>query len=110
MFDEILKQYAPVRLFFAKGPGSFMSIKMAYIFLKTVSIAFQIPLYATDGFTFNNGKPIKAMRKLYFVKEELSITTRLFEEAQEHAFALPLYLDEASFDENNEPLYMLPAV
>lgn len=87
-----------------------MSIKITYIFLRTLSIALGIPLFASDGFTFNNGRPIKAMRQLYFVKEEGVITTQTFDTAQEQIFTLPALLDESDFDTQNEPLYMLPAV
>lgn len=87
-----------------------MSIKITYIFLKTLSIALDIPLWASDGFTFNNGRPIKAMRQLYFVKEEGLITTRIFDTVQEQTFTLPITLDETEFNTDNEPLYMLPAV
>jgi len=79
IFEKISKTYRVKQLFFAKGPGSFMSIKVSYIFLKTLSITLGIPLYATDGFTFNGGAPIKAMRQLYFVKEDNTIVTKIFE-------------------------------
>ncbi len=110
IFKTLLLKYTPNQLFFAKGPGSFMSIKMAYIFLKTLSISFDIPLYAADGFLFNQDKPIKAMRQFYFVKEKDMITTQFFEIPQECEFILPQKLEEALFDDNNEPLYILPAV
>lgn len=110
VFQTILENYSPKRLFFAKGPGSFMSIKIAYIFLKTLGIVFRIPLLACDGFTFNQGRPIKAMRQLYFVKNGQGIQTRLFDTPQEQYFTLPLVLEESLFDKNSEPLYMLPAV
>jgi len=109
-FETLLKTYTPKRLFFARGPGSFMSIKISYIFLKTLSIAFSIPLYGCDGFVFNGGCPIKAMRQLYFVKCDEAIETRTFETPQEQHFKLPEMLDESSFSDANEPLYMLPAV
>ncbi len=110
IFDKISQKYILNALFFAKGPGSFMSIKITYIFLKTLSITLGIPLYATDGFTFNAGAPIKAMRQLYFIKENGTIVTHLFKTPQESFFELPKVLERNCFDENNEPLYMLPAV
>ncbi len=110
IFEKISKTYRVKQLFFAKGPGSFMSIKVSYIFLKTLSITLGIPLYATDGFTFNGGAPIKAMRQLYFVKEDNTIVTKIFETPQNSFFELPKVLDKTCFDENTEPLYMLPAV
>jgi len=32
LFDELLKKYEVQNLFYANGPGSFMAIKIAYIF------------------------------------------------------------------------------
>jgi hypothetical protein len=110
LFDALLQTYTPKRLFFARGPGSFMSIKISYIFLKTLSIALGIPLHASDGFVFNEGRPIKALRQLYFVKCDEVIETRTFEVPQEQYFSLPEILDERNFGDVIEPLYMLPAV
>lgn len=110
LFDTILKEFQPVRLFFAKGPGSFMAIKITYIFLKTLSIAYAIPLLACDGFVFNQGRPIRAMRNLYFIKEAGDITTQQMTTPVEQSFSLPDVLDDRLFDDDNEPLYMLPAV
>ncbi|XPV52291.1 MAG: hypothetical protein ACNI3H_07725 [Halarcobacter ebronensis] len=47
-----------------------MAIKVAYIFLKTLRITKNIPLYASNGFNFNNNSPIKALGKKYFIKED----------------------------------------
>lgn len=110
IFETLLERYTPARLFFAKGPGSFMSIKITYIFLKTLSIALGIPLYAADGFMFNEGRPIRAMRQLYFVKNEQGIQTQRFELPQEQIFCLPQIVDETLFETHCEPLYLLPAV
>lgn len=110
LFEGILKEYQPIRLFFARGPGSFMAIKITYIFLKTLSIVLGIPLLASDGFAFNEGRAIRAMRNLYFIKEEQAITTVRLEEPVEQHFTLPKRLKEDLFSDEIEPLYMLPAV
>ncbi|KFL34113.1 hypothetical protein JU57_07315 [Sulfurospirillum sp. SCADC] len=110
LFEAILKEYRPVRLFFARGPGSFMAIKITYIFLKTLSITLNIPLLACDGFVFNEGRAIRAMRNLYFIKETEAITTVQLESPVEQHFTLPKVLDETLFTNEIEPLYMLPAV
>lgn len=110
LFEGILKEYQPIRLFFARGPGSFMAIKITYIFLKTLSIALGIPLLASDGFAFNEGRAIRAMRNLYFIKEKQAITTVRLEEPVEQHFTLPKRLKEDLFSDEIEPLYMLPAV
>ena len=111
LFQEILAQYQCRKLFFAKGPGSFMAIKISYVFLRTLSIALEIPLYACDGFAFNDNRPIRAMRTLYFNKDALgSIQTKHFAQEVEQIFALPHVLDETLFSDDTAPLYILPAV
>ena len=87
-----------------------MAIKITYIFLKTLSIAHAIPLLACDGFAFNEGRAIRAMRNLYFIKQENEITTMRLENPVEQHFALPEVLDDSLFNDDVEPLYMLPAV
>ena len=74
-FDDILKKYKLENLYYAKGPGSFMAIKVSYIFLKTLSITKNIKLFATDGFAFNGENLIKATGTLYFMKENGKIST-----------------------------------
>ena len=110
IFKSILDEFQPQKLFFARGPGSFMAIKISYIFLKTMSISLSIPLKACDGFAFNHNGPIRAMRNLYFVKKEQEIVTERFEMAIEQQFDLPHVLDESLFSDDIEPLYLLPAV
>lgn len=110
LFQEIIQKYHCQRLFFAKGPGSFMAIKITYIFLRTLSISLGIPLYAADGFTFNAQKPIKALHNLYFIKEDGEIRTIIVKEPIEQKFCLPPNLEEALFDNDTDPLYVLPAV
>ena len=60
IYEELDLKYEIKNLFYAKGPGSFMAIKVAYIFLKSLSILKNIPLRATDAFFFNENQPIKA--------------------------------------------------
>ncbi len=112
LINEILQRYRPVRLLFARGPGSFMAIKITYLFLRTLSIARSLPLLATDGFAFNQNSPIKATGSLYFSKENGKITTRKIDTQKEkiQPFALPEQLDETIFSDETEPLYVLPAV
>ncbi|WP_263832207.1 hypothetical protein [Sulfurospirillum oryzae] len=87
-----------------------MAIKITYIFLKTLSIALKIPLLACDGFVFNQSRPIRAMRNLYFIKEAHEIVMKRLDDPIEQSFTLPEVLDEALFNDDVEPLYMLPAV
>ena len=110
IFEILLKEYHVKGLFYLNGPGSFMAIKVAYIFLKSISILKKIPLFATDAFKFNNNQPIKAIAKLYFVKISSEIKTQKLEIAPESVFRLPNVLDYNEFTTTSTPLYMIGAV
>jgi tRNA A37 threonylcarbamoyladenosine modification protein TsaB len=110
IFSELFQKYTIEKLFYANGPGSFMAIKVAYIFLKSLSILKKIPLFATDAFIFNKNNPIKAIGKLYFVKISSEIKTQKLEQAPEAVFTLPNVLQYSEFSKNATPLYMIGAV
>lgn len=110
IFDELSKEYAIKGLYYANGPGSFMAIKVAYIFLKSMSILKNIPLLATDAFYFNKNQPIKAIGKLYFVKISSEIKTQKVETASEASFMLPNTLEYNEFSKTTSPLYAIGAV
>jgi len=110
IFDFILKEFTCRRVFFAKGPGSFMAIKITYIFLRTLGITKNIELFAADGFLFNKNMPIKAMKKMYFIKKEDKIETEFFKEEQNNEFYLPKNIKLEKFTKDIAPLYILPAV
>ncbi|MRI59196.1 MAG: hypothetical protein C6H99_06810 [Epsilonproteobacteria bacterium] len=110
LFQKIMDSYHIDRIFFARGPGSFMSIKLVYIFLKTLQITKNIKLFGCDGFTFNQNRPIKAMGNLYFVKENGKIVTKKLRPDEEGRFELPGRLDQIRCSEEISPLYLLPAV
>ena len=110
IFKELMQKYQLQRLYYANGPGSFMAIKVAYIFLKSISILKKIPLFATDAFYFNKNQPIKAIGKLYFVKIASEIKTQKLETAFVGLFELPNRLDYSEFTTNTTPLYMMGAV
>jgi len=110
IFQDILKKYEIENLFYANGPGSFMAIKVAYIFLKSLSVLKKIPLYARDAFYFNENQPIKAIGKLCFVKIATEIKTQKFETVPEVIFRLPDELDYNEFSTNATPLYKIGAV
>jgi hypothetical protein len=110
IFDEILHSYNIDTLLYTNGPGSFMSIKVSYVFLKSLSIALEVPLLACDGFTFNANLPIKALGSQWFFKEKEGIVLKQNLKNETAQFTLPLILDKSLFDGNNEPFYILPAV
>jgi hypothetical protein len=110
IFETLFQKYTISKLFYANGPGSFMAIKVAYIFLKSLSILKKIPLFATDAFFFNKNNPIKAIGKLYFVKISSEIKTQKLEQVPESPFSLPNVLQYSEFSKNATPLYMIGAV
>lgn len=110
IFKNILDSYQVENFFYANGPGSFMAIKVSYIFLKSLSILKKIPLYATDAFSFNKNQAIKAIGKLCFVKIASEIKTQKLETVPEGKFDLPVVLDYNEFHTISTPLYSIGAV
>lgn len=110
IFESLLKRYTFANFIYAKGPGSFMGIKVTYLFLKTLSITLKIPLLATDAFFFNQNSPIKAYGKLYFVKNRTTIELESIIPSEIIAFELPKHIDLEKFDSDNLPYYGIDAV
>ncbi len=110
IFEELAEKYDIKALFYTNGPGSFMAIKIAYIFLKSMSILKNIPLFATDAFYFNKNQPIKAIGKLFFVKVASEITTQKLETAPQTHFMLRGVLEYSEFNATAAPLYGIGAV
>jgi len=110
LFREILSVNEIENIVYTRGPGSFMAIKVAYIFLKSLCIVNNITLYATNAFTFNKNQPIKAFAKLYFMNDNGTITTKKFEEPIDAPFELPETIKLSDYSEETTPLYVLPAV
>src|SRR3989338_1191755 len=110
IFDSLLEKYTFSHFIYAKGPGSFMGIKVTYLFLKTLSITKKIPLLATDAFFFNKNSPIKAYGKLYFVKNRTTIELEPIASPEIIAFELPKNIDLEKFDSDNLPYYLIDSV
>ena len=110
LFKQILDKYKIETIVYTKGPGSFMAIKVAYIFLQSICIVNDCTLLATPAFTFNKNAPIKAFGKLYFMNDNGIITTKKFEEEPKSVFELPKKLNLNDYDKEIAPLYVLPAV
>ena len=110
LFQSILEEFDVRTVVYAQGPGSFMAIKISYIFLKTLAIIKDIPLLATDAFYFNGNRPIKAVGKLYFVKTSEGIVTMPFNEVQTMSFEMPNVLKLEDFTEETAPYYGIGAV
>lgn len=114
IFDEILKKYDLSRIYYVNTPGSYMAIKVAYVFLKTISITREIDLKACSGFSFNQNSPIKALGKKYFIpntnsKDAIKVDF-LENNTKLSSFELPKLIKNIEYFENTLPIYNLPAV
>ncbi len=108
VLDDILKRYNINRIIYTKGPGSYMAIKLSFIFFKTLEISKGIKLFAADGFEFNKNTPIKAVGKSFFVKNNGIITLK--KNLKPGEFSLPYNLEEINFTDDTSPLYVLSPV
>jgi len=110
LFQTLLAKYEIEHIVYANGPGSFMAIKVSFIFLRTLCIVKNISLLATDAFYFNNNAPIKAVGKLYFVKNRDAIETETLKDAPVMEFTLPQQLRLEDFSRESAPFYGIGAV
>ncbi len=110
IFRDLFKKYNITNLYYTNGPGSFMAIKVAYIFLKSLTVLKDIPFFATDAFKFNKNSPIKAIGKLCFVKIGSDIKTQKLDSYEVVDFELPNILKKDEFSTDTAPLYKIDAV
>ncbi len=111
VFENILKEFQIKRVSYVNTPGSYMSIKVAYVFLKTISITKNIELRACSGFEFNQNSPIKALGKKYFINQEGNIKVDFLDKKSKIGdFELPNVLESINFSSETLPIYNLPAV
>lgn len=110
ILEDVLHRYRLKCLIYANGPGSFMGIKVAYLFLKSLSIVQNIPLFAVDGFFFNENHPIKAVGKLYFVKNSNTISVEPLDNPVLKGFELPQTIEVKNFNTDSAPYYGIEAV
>ena len=111
LFIKLLDKYDINTIIYVNSPGSFMAIKVAYIFLKTICITKNIEFKAVDGFEFNENSPIKALGKKYFIKHDNEIKVDFLEkDSIIRDFKLPMCIEKYNFNEETLPIYNLPAV
>jgi tRNA A37 threonylcarbamoyladenosine modification protein TsaB len=110
--DEILQTTSIDEILYVNGPGSYMSIKITYIFLKTLSITLDVPFMAISGFDVNNNSPIKALgQKYFFLESNNEIKMRFLEENEVvNGFALPKKINYHLCILDTLPNYQLPVV
>ncbi|BEG56435.1 Universal bacterial protein YeaZ [Helicobacter sp. NHP21005] len=98
-------------LYYAKGPGSFMAMKLTHIFVHAWVLLNPTPLHSALGFAFNENSPIKAFGKSFYVCEGGQVALKTFESPPKCAqMDLPPVLNPHIFTTDNEPLYFLPPI
>jgi len=109
---DILNTYDIQNIIYVNGPGSYMAIKVSYIFLKTICITNKINFYACSGFDVNNKSPIKALGKKFFVQDEKKeVYMRVLNENEIlNDFKLPVEINIDNYSTHTLPNYNLPAV
>ena len=111
LFEQLLKEYKIEKIIYVNSPGSFMAIKVAYIFLKTICLTKDIKFNAIMGFEFNQNSPIKALGKKYFINENEEIKVDFLPNMCKISdFKLPKSLENIDFSKDTLPIYNLPAV
>lgn len=111
LFEKILNEYELDSIIYVNTPGSYMAIKVSYVFLKTICITKNIKLLAASGFKFNENSPIKALGKKYFFNENGdTIIKFLGEKDIIRDFNLPKTIKRSEFSLETLPIYNLPAV
>lgn len=111
IFENLLEVYDIKRVTYVNTPGSYMAIKVAYVFLKTISITKNIEFFACSGFEFNENSPIKALGKKYFINSSTGIKVDFLDKDTKMSdFKLPKQLNSINFSDETLPIYNLPAV
>jgi tRNA A37 threonylcarbamoyladenosine modification protein TsaB len=110
ILEKLLKKYDIERIIYARGPGSYMAIKITYVILKTIETIKGIELVGCSGFELNENKPIKAIGSLYFIKEKETIITKKLDTPVENEFKLVDTLEHLKVDGEATPDYIIPAV
>lgn len=98
-------------IFYARGPGSFVSLKLLHIFVHTLCCTRQIPVFATDSFYFDSS-PIPAFSRQYFIKKEEGdvVLSEIKGEIKLYSPILPEVLICEDFCQETVPLYVLSPV
>ncbi len=117
VFSQLFKDFKNPTLpaikgvYYAKGPGSFTSLKITHVFLHTLALIHDFELYSTTGFDFNDNTPILAYANKYFVsKERESLTDFKDLKIAPKDFMLPSFLEKDKFTQLNTPFYILPPI
>lgn len=117
VFSQLFKDFKNPNLpaikgvYYAKGPGSFTSLKLTHVFLHTLALIHDFELYSTTGFDFNDNTPILAYANKYFVSQERESLTDFKDlKIAPKDFKLPSFLEKDKFTQLNTPFYILPPI
>ncbi len=111
IFEEILQEFKIDRINYVNTPGSYMAIKVSYVFLKTICLTKKIEFRACSGFEFNENSPIKALGKKYFINDNKNVKVDFLDNNSKICdFKLPSVLENIEFTSETLPIYNLPAV
>ncbi|GAA8740019.1 tRNA (adenosine(37)-N6)-threonylcarbamoyltransferase complex dimerization subunit type 1 TsaB [Helicobacter pylori] len=117
VFSQLFKDFknpilpAIKGVYYAKGPGSFTSLKLTHVFLHTLALIHDFELYSTTGFDFNDNTPILAYANKYFVsKETESLSDFKDLKIVPKDFMLPPFLEKDKFTQLNTPFYILSPI
>ncbi|WP_181356951.1 tRNA threonylcarbamoyladenosine biosynthesis protein TsaB [Helicobacter pylori] len=117
VFSQLFKDFKNPTLpaikgvYYAKGPGSFTSLKLTHVFLHTLALIHDFELYSTIGFDFNDNTPILAYANKYFVSQERESLTDFKDlKIAPKDFKLPSFLEKDKFTQFNTPFYILPPI
>ena len=110
VIENLLSKYDIKNIIYTNGPGSHMATKITYVLLKTLNIIKDIPILAVSGFELNGNKPIKALGKLYFIKEKETIITKTFDKVPQSTFSMPKNLATIKLESEIEPNYEIGAI
>lgn len=108
--NTLVKRYCVKGLFFIRGPGSSMGIKMGYLAIMTLHHILECDVKGCDAFVFSHENYVRATRKSLFHKENDGTISLVHDIHKEGKISLPLELDVSLFSEDISPLYVLPAV
>lgn len=111
IFEKLLKEFTINSISYVNTPGSYMAIKVSYVFLKTICLSREIEFKACSGFEFNENSPIKALGKKYFINNENGVKVDFLDNKSKICdFKLPEVLENIDFSYETLPIYNLPAV
>lgn len=107
ILENLSSKFNITKIIYANTPGGFMGLKVAYVILKTFSLAKGCKFYAVSGFSLNGHQAIRANKNLSFVLKDGKIS---LEKVEPVGFRLPLNLDELKLNSDTLPDYIIQAV